>query len=134
MSALKKILLLLLFCCPFVATAQSHLAGDWMLRMTPPNGGAMEMAVKVDVINTDSLSMMLIDPNGGELPLDEESLVDKKLHFVINTGHGAVNCDLFYNEDDYYAGLCTGAMGEGKTTLKRVVADEGQGGRTPHKP
>lgn len=103
----------------------------------------MEMAVKIELTDADSLAMAIVDPNGGELPLLEESLVDNKLHFLIATGHGDVTCDLFHKDNDYYAGLCTGAMGEGQTTLKRVVdeahggsghQDGGHDGNTPRKP
>lgn len=127
MTSYKKLAAVVLLCCPMLAVAQSSLDGQWQIAMTPPGGSAMEFDIRV--ITADSLQMVLQDPSGAELALEDESLVDNKLHFVIPTGHGTVTCDLFHKEDTYYAGLCLGPMGEGATTLKRVAEKDEAGHR-----
>lgn len=115
------LLLLLSALCPCLAQAQTDMDGLWQITLTPPNQPTMTMDVHAETVN-DSLHLALLVEED-TLTLTDVALDEKQLRFKIPSGHGIVHCTLYKKDEDTFTGICAGGMGEGATTLKRIVEE-----------
>ncbi|HMB91086.1 MAG TPA: hypothetical protein VKP65_09590 [Rhodothermales bacterium] len=107
--------------CSNLAQAQTAMDGLWQITLTPPDQPAMKMKVHAETVS-DTLHLVLLMEED-TLVLTDVALSEKQLRFKIPSGHGVVHCTLHKKDADTFTGICAGAMGEGATTLKRVVEE-----------
>lgn len=122
MTFARALLFAALLIFPLSAAAQADLAGAWVMALTPPGGQAMRMPVEA-AVQKDSLRLTMPSHDGSAgLSLEEVSMDDGTLRFVIPSGHGRIACTLYRDEKGEFSGICAGPMGEGATTLRRKKA------------
>lgn len=111
------------------ALARQHplerLAGTWTMELTPPGEDhAQSMPLQITV-EADTLRMK----GDGGPPFLHAKLEEETLSFVIDSGHGEIECALYRQDADAFSGVCVGAMGESATTLRREQDDEDESGK-----
>lgn len=121
----RCVLLLLLFLvlAPCLAQAQMKMDGNWLITLTPPGQNPMTLYVQAETVS-DTLHLSLLDDHEDAVPLTGIVLEKKQLRFGIPSGHGRIQCTLHKKDEDAFTGICAGPMGEGATTLKRVVKEK----------
>lgn len=100
------------------ATAQTELAGAWVMTLTPPHGQPMTLDVEASIAQ-DSLRLTMPTNEGDPLMLEAVTFAERRLRFVVPSGHGRITCTLYQDEREDFSGICAGPMGEGATTLRR---------------
>jgi hypothetical protein len=101
-------------------SALEPLIGTWTMELTPPGEDhAQSMPLHITV-EADTLRMKV---DGGP-PFLHAKLEEETLSFVIDSGHGEIECALYRQDADAFSGVCVGGMGESATTLRREQDDE----------
>jgi len=96
--------------------AQAMASGTWGGTLVPPGDEAADLQFQV-VSAEDAISITMVIPGFGELPLDDVTLEDGTLRFSFNIGL-VVKCSLAQGDDGGFAGTCNGEDGNsGQLTM-----------------
>lgn len=102
--------------------AQEMESGTWAVTMITPEGEVVDLQYEV-TSEGDEISIVMVVPGFGELPLNDVSLDDGTLTFSFDFGF-VVTCDLDETDDGGFEGECVGDDGA-SGTLKITPPPDG---------